>query len=70
MQATTETVGPTVLLRLAMKSPDAVGYALNHEQPTEAQAAVIEQFVKYGEYLTVEFMSDGTARVVPVSDQD
>jgi len=63
-------------IRVTFKTPDAVSYALDRvldcndpeefEQAEVAQKA-IDKFVRYGEYITVEFDTDkGTATVVPV----
>lgn len=55
---------------------DALGYELTHEEMeaiTEARRYTMQvcadKFVKYGEYITIEFdPKEGTARVVPVGD--
>lgn len=66
MNATTATPEtPTVVARATFKDPQAINQML----PAVA-LNLIDRFVKYSEYITVELMSDGTARVVPVSEMD
>jgi hypothetical protein len=63
-KATTET--PTVVARATFKDPNHTLRQVSGDPGDNCEAML--SFVKYGEYITVEFMSDGTARVVPVSE--
>lgn len=56
-------------VRATFKSPDALDYALQDiqdEDERERAEEIFRQFVKYGEYVTIEINTEtGEARVVP-----
>lgn len=61
---TPSTGAPVVLARLTFKDPD---FQIERPAGSKAQlAALIAAYVEYEEYLVVEFLSDGSSRVVPV----
>ena len=64
--ATPATGGATVLARLTFKDPD---FQIERPSGSKAQLAeLIAAYVEYEEYLVVEFLSDGSTRVVPVRE--
>ena len=63
MQTQPTTAPVTVLARICLKDPD---FMVQVGSKSTIKAA--DAYLQYGEYLTVEFLSDGTARVVPVSE--
>lgn len=63
MQHQPTTAPVTVLARICLKDAD---FMVQVGSKSTIKAA--DAFLQYGEYLTVEFLSDGTARVVPVSE--
>jgi hypothetical protein len=59
---------PVVVARATFKTPDVLDNLdlIGEEHDPDAINTIVEQYVRHGETIRVEFLSDGSARVVPL----